>query len=268
MGQTYKFQAHSVTDQHTEEPTINYSTTSTGVSQYKNVDGKTSTTTSGVTQVKTKSKDAGVMYGGISIAPDEIDDFVQEVEGEQAEQEESEEADSHEETPSESFDDSTNMVLDDLDRGDVANAINQVMSGEMDDEKMIQSVQSLGFSDKESAYEVASNLYGNLSDKFAQVAEQEGLDTDDAWNMLSEWNNRSEATKALHDWYNARGTDSARLRSAIREAFNAYGRADNQTLVDNLKDEGYEVRKTPSGGIAVRGNHLEEWTTWTEFRTA
>ena len=265
MGQTYKFQATSVTDQHTEEPTINYSATSTGVNQYKNVDGKTSTTTSGVTQVKTKSKDAGVMYGGISIAPDEIEDFVREVEGEQAEQEESEEA-LAEEKFLRNHSTTVQTWYSTIDRG-AANAINQVMSGEMDDEKMIQSVQSLGFSDRESALEVASNLYGSLSDKFAQVAEQEGLEADDAWNMLSEWNNRSEATKALHDWYNARGTDSERLRSAIRDAWNACSRADNQTLVDNLKDRDTKLGRLQAEDCRQR-NHLEDWTGWTEFRTA
>jgi len=48
----YRFQAHSIEGQHTEEPTINYSSTSMGVSSHKIVDGKESTTTSGGIVIK------------------------------------------------------------------------------------------------------------------------------------------------------------------------------------------------------------------------
>lgn len=265
-AQTYRFQAHSVSDQHTEEPTINYSTSQTGTTQYKNVDGKETVQVGGVTQVKTKSKDAGVMYGGISIAPDEIEDFVQEVEGEQAEQEENEEALAEEEQEEpEGFSANTNVILDDIDRGDLANAINQAVDGELDEENIIGAVSSLGFSDRESAVEVGNNLMDSFKEYFASVAATEGMDAETSWYALTTWN-KEEAKKAMHDWVNTRGVDSSRLKEALSQSLNKYGSYENQGLVEVLQSSGYEVRRSPSGGLIVKGNGYTDWVNWSEFR--
>ena len=48
------------------EPTMHYKTTQSGVSSHKIVDGKETTTTSGVNRATTRSKEAGVMIGGVS----------------------------------------------------------------------------------------------------------------------------------------------------------------------------------------------------------
>jgi len=267
MGTTYRFQAHSVTDQHTPEPTINYHTSESGVSQYKSVDGKESMQTSGVTRVSSRSKDAPVYIGGIAVNPAEAEAFIDELEGEQEEEEAKAEQEAEEETPSESFDQSTNILLDDMDQGNLSNAINLAINGQLDDNKLAESVSSLGFSDRESALEVARNITGALEDKFDRIAQEEGLrNSKDAWTMLTSWNNRAEASKAVHDWMSGRGIDSSRLREAMRESFNAYGKANNPILVENLKAEGFEVRASSGGGIILKGNGLDDWTTWAESR--
>jgi hypothetical protein len=266
MGQVYKFQAHSIEDTHTYEPTINYSTSSSGVSSYKNVNGKESLTTSGVMRASTKSPEADVKYNGLSLNPKEAEAFIKEVEGEQeAEAEEQEKQ--QEEQPSESFDESTTLVLNDMDKGDLSNAINKAMSGTLNEEGLVEAVKSLGFSDRDSALEVANNLHGSLEDKFDRIAHEEGLfSSKDAWTMLTSWSNRAEATKAVSDWMHTNGMDTGRLRESMREAFLAYGRADNQRLIDNLKHMGYDVEKTNSGGIVIKGNGISEWATWREAR--
>ena len=259
----YRFQAHSIEGQHTEEPTINYSTTSTGVSSHKIVDGKESTSTSGVNRAYTRSKEAGVKIGGISVAPHEAEDFIKQLEGEQEEAE----TESKEEAPlpSESFNQSTNIVLQDLDRGDLSNAINLAVKGELTEDKMIDAVSSLGFSEREGALEVANNLFGSLNEQFDEIADQEGISPKDARNILKVWSNTTESTKAIHDWINTGGADSGRLREAMREAWNAYGKSSNTDLVENLKSEGYEVQAT-SSGIVIKGNEFSDWTTWREAR--
>jgi len=269
MGTTYKFQAHSVTDQHTPEPTINYHTSESGVSQYKSVDGKESMQTSGVTRVSSRSKDAPVYIGGMAVNPAEAEAFIEELEGEKEELEAKaeQEAEEQEKTPSESFDQSTNILLDDMDQGSLSNAINLAINGQLDDDNLAESVRSLGFSDRDSALEVARNITGALNEKFDRIAQEEGLrNSNDAWTMLTSWNNRAEASKALGDWMSGRGVDSSRLREAMRESFNAYGRADNPILVENLKADGYEVRASSGGGIVLKGNGLDDWTTWAEAR--
>jgi hypothetical protein len=264
MGTTYKFNAHSVTDQHTDEPTINYSTSQTGTSQYKNVNGKESVSTGGVTRATARSKEAGVMYHGISISPDEIDSFIEEVEGEKAEAEAEAEQAEQEPEP-EGFSNSTNMILDDLDAGDLANAINQAVDGNLTDENIINAVKSLGFSDKESALEVGSNLVDSFKEYFGNIAATQGIDPETSWDALLTWN-KAEARKAIHDWVNARGVDSSRLQAALDESLNKYGRYENQGLIEVLQESGYEVRKSPAGGLIIRGNNYKDWTTWTEFR--
>jgi len=259
----YRFQAHSIEGQHTEEPTINYSSTSTGVSSHKIVDGKETTTTSGVTRAYARSKEADVKIGGLSVAPHEAEDFMKQLEGEQEEAEAK--AEDEDPLPSESFNQSTNLVLNDSDRGDLSNAINLAVKGELTEDKMIDAVSSLGFSEREGALEVANNLFGSLNKQFDEIADQEGMSPEDARNMLEAWSNTTESTKAVHDWINTGGADSGRLREAMREAWNAYGKSSNTDLVENLKSDGYEVQAT-SSGIVIKGNEFSDWTTWREAR--
>ena len=264
MGVTYKFNAYSVSDQHTDEPTINYSTSQTGTSQYKNVDGKETLTTGGVTRATTRSKEAGVMYHGVSIHPDEIDSFIEEVEGEKAEAEAEAEQEELEPEP-EGFSNNTNMVLDDLDSGDLANAINQAVDGNLTDDNIVNAVKSLGFSDREAALEVGQNLVGSFKEYFATLAAEEGFDPETSWYALTKWN-KVEANRAVGDWVSARGVDSSRLKDAISQSLNSYGSYNNKSLVESLEGAGYEVRRSPSGGLIVRGNGVNDWETWTEFR--
>ena len=167
--------------------------------------------------------------------------------------------------PSESFNQSTNLVLNDLDRGDLSNAINLAVKGELTEDKMIDAVSSLGFSEREGALEVASNLFNSLNEQFNEIADQEGMSPEDARNMLEAWSNTNETSLAVHDWINTGGVDSGRLREAMREAWNAYGKSSNTELVKNLKSDGYEVRATTSG-IVIKGNEFSDWTTWREAR--
>jgi hypothetical protein len=143
------------------------------------------------------------------------------------------------------------------------------MSGDLDDEGLVEAVKSLGFSDKESALEVARNVKGSLEDQFDKIAQEEGLfNSDDAWNILTSWSNKAEATRAVGDWMHTNGMDTERLRESMREAFLAYGRSDNQDLINNLEHMGYEVKGTSSGGIIIKGNGLNDWSTWSEAREA
>ena len=71
----------------------------------------------------------------------------------------------------------------------------------------------------------------------------------------------------MNDWINTRGQDSQRLREAMRNAWNAYGRMDNEDLIDELDEQGYDVQATSGGGIAVKGNELKDWTVWRDVRS-
>ena len=250
-----KFQVMSMGSQQDGEPTMHYQSSQSGVSSHKIVDGKESTSVSGVTRVTTRSKEAGVMIGGVSVHPDEAQAFIDEIEGEQAQ----------DEPQTESFDLGTTQVLDDMDKGNLANAVNLAIDGKLDDEAMAKAVSSLGFTDEESAKEVARNLTSALSEKFSVIAEEEGFDLQTAWDAMIAWN-KVEAGKAVHDWMNTRGQDSGRLREALREAWNNYGKADNTELIQVLEEDGYDVRRTAGGGIVLKGNEFSDWTTWREVR--
>lgn len=267
MGETYRFQAHSITDTHTSEPTIHYSSSSSGVNSHKIVDGKEMSGSSGVTRVTSKSKDAGVMVGGISVHPDEVEDFIKELEGDQADAEAEAERAEEEVSESTAFDESANIVLNDLDRGDLANAVNLAVKGELNEDNIARAVASLGFGDKESALEVGNNVIESLTASFDRLAEAEGMDRHTAWNAMMKWN-QTESGKAIQDWVATGGVDAERLKHAISEGLNAYGKPDNEALVSVLKEDGYEVKRNPSGGLAIKGNGFKDWTNWREFRNA
>ena len=260
-----KYQAHSMGSQEHGEAAIKYQTSESGVSSHKIVNGKSTSQTSGTLRAVTKSKDAGVMIGGISVAPEEAEEFLQEINDEQVEQ--TELVDQADEQKPESFDDSTTFILDDLDQGDLANAVNKAMDGSLDDDAIINAVKSLGFGDREAALGVGKDLLVSLESNFKNIAEQEGFEMEAAWNALLKWN-KAEAGKAVHDWMSGRGIDNNRLRDALREAWSSYGKADNSQLVQVLQADGYEVKKTQGGGIVVRGNDLDDWTTWAEVRNS
>ena len=267
MGETIKFQAHSVTDTHTDEPTIHYSTSSSGVSSYKNVGGKESLTSSGVTRATSRAKDAGVMIGGLSIHPDEVEDFLREIEGEQAEAEDEAEQADDEVAESTAFEESANIVLNDLDRGDIANAVNLAVKGELNEDNIARAVSSLGFGDRDSAIEVGNNVIDSLTKSFEKLAQAEGMDKHTAWHAMMDWN-RTEAGKAVQDWVATGGVDAERLKNAISEGLNAYGKPENEALVSVLKEDGYEVKRSPSGGLIIKGNGVADWVSWREFRNA
>lgn len=260
-----KFQVMSMGSQADGEPTMHYQSTQSGVSSHKIVDGKQSSSTSGVMRATSRSKEAGVMIGGVSVHPDEAEAFIQEIEGEQAEAEEEAKQAEEQQPEVESFSASTVEALENLDQGDVAHAVNLFVDGKLDDDGLAKAVKSLGFSDEDSAKEVGQNLAHALSLKFGDIAEQEGFDLDTAWDALIQWN-KVQAGKALHDWINTRGQDSGRLREALREAWNNYGKADNSQLIQVLEEDGYEVRKTAGGGIVIKGNEFSDFTTWREVR--
>jgi hypothetical protein len=260
-----KFQVMSMGSQVDGEPTMHYQSTQSGVSSHKIVDGKQSSSTSGVMRATTRSKEAGVMIGGVSVHPDEAEAFIQEIEGEQAEAEEEAKQAEEQQPEVESFSASTVEVLDNLDKGDLANAVNLAVDGQLDDENLAKAVSSLGFGTEEGALEVGKNIAHSLSVQFGDIAEQEGFDLDTGWDALMQWN-KVEAGKALHDWVNTRGQDSGRLREALREAWNNYGKADNSQLIQVLEEDGYEVRKTAGGGIVIKGNEFSDWTTWRDVR--
>jgi hypothetical protein len=260
-----KFQVMSMGSQAEGEGTMHYETTQSGVSSHKIVDGKESTTNSGVLRATTTSKDAGVMIGGVSVHPDEAEAFIQEIEGEQAEAEERAAESEQEQAEVESFSQSTTQVLDDLDAGSLAHAVNLAVDGQLDDSNIAKTVSSLGFSSEESALEVGRNLIDSMSEQFQDIAEQEGFEMQTGWDALMQWN-KTQAGLALHDWINTRGQDSGRLREALREAWNSYGKADNADLVEALQADGYEVKRTSGGGIVVRGEEFSDWTTWRDVR--
>lgn len=267
MGETYRFQAHSISDTHTDEPTIHYSSSSSGVNQYKSVNGKESMTSSGVTRATSRAKDAGVMIGGLSIHPDEVEDFVREIEGEQAEaDDEAEQADA-EVAESTAFEESANIVLNDLDRGDLANAVNLAVKGELNEDNIARAVSSLGFGDRDSALEVGNNVLDSLTNSFEKLAEAEGMDKYTAWNAMMQWD-QNEAGKAVQDWISTGGVDAERLKHAISEGLNAYGKPENEALVNVLKEDGYEVKRSQSGGLIIKGNGITDWMHWREFRNA
>ena len=259
-----KFQVMSMGSQQDGEAPMHYQSSQSGVSQYKSVDGKETMQSSGVTKVTTRSKEAGVMVGGVSVHPDEAQAFIDEIEGEQAEAEaEAEQAE--EETPAESFNMGTTEVLDDIDKGDLANAVNLAIDGKLDDANLAKAVNSLGFRDEEGALEVGRNVSDALSEKFSDIAEQEGFDMQTGWDAMLAWD-KVKAGKAIHDWINTRGQDSGRLREALREAWNDYGKADNAQLIELLEEDGFDVRRTAGGGIVIKGNEFSDWTTWREVR--
>jgi len=259
-----KYQAHSMGSQESGEAPIHYQTTESGVNSHNIVNGKSTSQTSGTLRAVTKSKDAGIMIGGISVAPEEAEEFLNEINEEQVEIEQLEQS---EEQVTESFDNSTTLILDDLDQGDLANAVNKAMDGTLDDDSIANAVKNLGFKDKETALGVGNNIINSLSERFQNIAEQEGFEMETAWEALQQWN-KVETSKALHDWINTRGTDDVRLRDAMREAWSSYGKADNSQLIEVLEQDGYEVKRTQSGGIVVRGNDLDDWTTWNEVRNS
>ena len=259
-----KYQAHTMSSQESGEASIQYQTSQSGVSSHKIVNGKSTSETSGTLRAVTTSKDAGVMIGGISVAPGEAEEFLQEVNQESVELEKAEET---EQQVTESFDNSTTLILDDLDKGDLANAVNLAVEGGLDDEGIANAVKSLGFEDQGSALEMGNNIINSLSARFQDIAEQEGFEMDTAWEALQQWN-KAETGKAMHDWINGRGADDSRLRDAMREAWSNYGKADNSQLVEVLQADGYEVKRTQGGGIVVKGNDLGDWTTWNELRNS
>ena len=117
----------------------NYLTSQTSTSQYKNVNGEESISTGGVTRATTRSKEAGVMYNGISISPDELIVLLR---GRRREVEAEAEAEQAKQEPElEGFSSSTNMLLDDIDKGDLANAINQAINGNLTDDNIINAVR-------------------------------------------------------------------------------------------------------------------------------
>ena len=260
-----KFQVMSMGSQQDGEAPMHYQSSQSGVSQYKSVDGKETMQSSGVTKVTTRSKEAGVMVGGVSVHPDEVDAFIQEIEGEQAEAEEEAEQAEEQQSEVESFSASTVEVLDNLDTGDVAHAVNLAIDGKLDDANLAKAVNSLGFGDVESATEVGRNVSDALSEKFSDIAEQEGFDMQTGWDAMLAWD-KVKAGKAIHDWINTRGQDSGRLREALREAWNDYGKADNAQLIELLEQDGFDVRRTAGGGIVIKGNEFSDWTTWREVR--
>jgi hypothetical protein len=259
-----KFQVMSMGSQQDGEAPMHYQSSQSGVSQYKSVDGKETMQTSGVSRVTTRSKEAGIMVGGVSVHPDEAEAFINEIEGEQAEAD-AEAEQTEDETPAESFNVGTAQVLDDLDKGDLANAVNLAIDGQLDDANLAKAVNSLGFGDEEGALEVGRNLASSLSEKFEEIAEQEGFDLQTGWDALLAWN-KVEAKNAVHDWINTRGLDSGRLREALREAWNHYGKADNSRLIEVLEEDGFDVRKTAGGGIVIKGNEFSDWTSWRDVR--
>jgi len=257
-----KFQVMSMGSQQDGEAPMHYQSSQSGVSQYKSVDGKETMQSSGVTKVTTRSKEAGVMVGGVSVHPDEVDAFIQEIEGDE---EEAEAEQAKDDTPPESFNIGTTEVLDDIDKGDLANAVNLAIDGKLDDTNLAKAVNSLGFGDIESATEVGRNVSDALSEKFSDIAEQEGFDMQTGWDAMLAWD-KVKAGKAIHDWINTRGQDSGRLREALREAWNDYGKADNAQLIELLEQDGFDVRRTAGGGIVIKGNEFSDWTTWREVR--
>jgi hypothetical protein len=42
---------------------------------------------------------------------------------------------------------------------------------------------------------------------------------------------------------------------------------DNEDLIDELEEQGYNVQATSGGGIAVKGNELKDWTVWRDVRS-
>lgn len=260
-----KYQAHSMGSSEDGEASIQYQTSQSGVSSHKIVNGKSTSETSGTLRAVTTSKDAGVMIGGISVAPGEAEEFLKEINDKQVE--EAELADQTDEQVTESFNDSTTFILDDLDQGDLANAVNKALEGSLDDKGIANAVKSLGFEDQGSALEMGNNIISSLSARFQDIAEQEGFEMDTAWEALQLWN-KAETGKAMHDWINGRGADDSRLRDAMREAWSNYGKADNSELIEVLQADGYEVKTTQGGGIVVRGNDLGDWTTWNEVRNS
>jgi hypothetical protein len=265
MGNVHSYQVGSVSDNDTPTPNFNYDLTVSKTTSHSIVDGKETTESGGVTSVNTASPDAGVMIGGISVAPHEAEAFQRELDNEP----QAEESTDEDHTTAHAFDDNVSTVLNDLDGGDLANLINEATVGDgLNDEVLAKSVSSLGVSDRESAVEVGSNLVNALRDPFDKIAREEGMDGETAFEALRAWN-KTKTRDAISDWIVTDGVDTSRLRESIREAWNAYGRFDNKELVDSLKADGFEVQPTSGGGIAVRGGDVfDEWTVWRQAREA
>ena len=263
MGQVDRYQAHSITGQETDEPTIHYESSSTGMTSHSIVNGKETNVSGGVQRVLTRTPEAGVMIGGISVAPHEAEEFERSI---QADYEAAVKAESErEEVEVKGFDESTAFVLDDLDQGDLANAVNLAVKGELDDEKLAASVSSLGFNDRNEATKVGKQLMQSLEKSFEELSAAEGMDMRTAWDAMIK-NNSTEANKAIQDWVFTGGLDNERLKQAIHEGLNAYGSIENEALIGVLKADGYEVMRNPSGGLAIRGNSFSDWTNWRDFR--
>lgn len=265
MGNVISYQVGAVENNDTPDPQFKYNLSVNKSTSHSIVDGKETTTSGGVTSVNVKSADAGINIGGVNVSPQEAEQFKQ-----QLEYDDKAEALREEQVqvpPAESFDDNTTAVLDDLDAGALANAVNLATLGEgLDDDAIAEMVSSLGFSDRSSALEVGNNLIKATREPFNRIARSEGFEGDGAWNALQAWN-KTEMRNAVNDWINTRGQDSQRLREAMRNAWNAYGRMDNEDLIDELDEQGYDVQATSGGGIAVKGNELKDWTVWRDVRS-
>ena len=67
-------------------------------------------------------------------------------------------------------------------------------------------------------------------------------------------------------WVNTRGVDSRRLTEALSQSLNKYGSYENHGLVEVLQSSGYEVRRSSTGGLIVKGNGYTDWVNWSELR--
>jgi hypothetical protein len=265
MGNVISYQVGGVQNNDTPDPQFNYNLSVNQMTSHSIVDGNETTSSGGVTSVKVESSDAGINIGGVNVSPYEAEQFQKQLE--KGDQDESHTDEQDGTSPSETFDNNTNTVLDDLDAGDLANAINIATIGEgLNDDAVADMVSSLGFSDRESALEVGTNLIDSAREPFNRIARSEGFEGEGAWNALRAWN-KTELRNAVNDWITSRGQDTQRLREAMRNAWNAYGRADNVDLIEELEEQGYRVQSTSSGGIVVKGNELDDWTVWRDVRS-
>mgnify|MGYP001319269364 CR=1 FL=1 len=262
MGNIHSYQVGSVDNNDTPNPNFKYDLSVNKMTSHSIVDGVETTQSGGVTSVKTRSPEAGVMIGGISVSPQEAEAFQRELENSESTEEiATPEVDAH------AFDNNLTSVLNDIDRGDLANLVNEATLGSgLNDDTLARGVSSLGMSDKESAIEVGNNLVNALRDPFDKIAREEGMEGDMAFEALLNWN-KTKTRDALNDWIVTDGLDANRLRDSMREAWNAYGRADNEELVEGLKADGFEVQRTSGGGIALRGGgYFDDWTVWSLAR--
>lgn len=263
MGKVERFQAYGISGQDTNKPTIHYESSETAMTSHKIVDGVETTESGGVHRALARTPEAGVNVGGISVAPHEAEAFRAGIEQDYEAMAKAE-AD-RAEFEVQGFEEATVMVLNDLDQGDLANAVNLAVKGELDDEALADAVKSLGFADKDQAAQVGKNIWGSLEKSFGELSEEEGWDAKIAWDAMVK-HNPQEAGKAFMDWVYTGGVDNERIRKAIHDGLNAYGNTDNQALIEVLENDGYEVKRNPSDGLAIKGNEFSDWVTWRDFR--